>query len=1050
MEGILEKKKETSVFGGWQKKYFKVQNTVLNYYQKPKDAKPKGSIDLRETVEVLLDEGNARMFTIVTAKRQYTLKAPSPEECLLWVEILSAFNGMAEYPHSPIPIPEPVAKALQASLAFLLRHGINHEGLFRVCGSSTEIDILYFELIQGGYDALGRADIHVCAGVVKKMLQEMPETLLTNQLFYTIVNDAPPDHNKLNEAVHKLPDNNRHILELISQLMVDVCRNHEWTQMTSSNLAVCIGPSIGRKDVEEFVDYGKLFQSLIYDKDLIFYNRPEVDDDDDVTVDENESAEAPQLQKGWGHGEELEKKETPHVVIDEETEIQEVTHMSGMISRTPSELHRNSPPASPKSRSRRDSGALLEDQTEDRDQYSNEKASSSLATGDVDLSDSDEDDNAPLPTAHHERSSSHIPPPSSHLQLRTPPKPTTPRQGHDDAKILPPKTEAPTVVDAEPVSQSEKCKPAGSGSSEEAVKDPVVMSEDQLDDMLASIDDGEDAFDPADFGLDTNAETAFDDSDLPLSDFDEELDLGSPWSDDSVIAERTHNRATSLTVPSSSRVVSHEKRQDLHKDKSQKQRNVVATPRLDEAHHVGDDSSDFDSDNEPEIREPIPAPQAAVVGAAAVAVVAATGVAAAASFSQSGETKAEETTSSVEISSAAPTTPVAAAATPAASVSDRPSPTPAATPAGPTAVEVNELRANMELLEERNAQLIEVVESNRSSIDQLTETLLTTEGERDEARKSVASLQLQVNELSTELSSTRSKLKNAVSQRDSFRIKLNDSTRKLNNDDATIQEYEKRLAALADSKKSLSAQFSAEKEHHKEALEELQLQLAEMAAENKRITAKSKEEVRKNNEYQIMLTRLQQKESPNTDRLVKMEKDANAYQQAKDELVEVQQQLLDSVREKEELVAQLEEGGNRLRQSKAAGESAAHSHRAKITALEEESKAQKQTIALLRAQLSTAPSKQEGESSRDITFKAAGQSKGANGEGKSIPDLIQASAVLRKKLSESRSLLDSQLEHSQARLKQIEIRAKSSLHDSRRRLQQLSQGVRSTRRDLVQ
>ncbi|XP_054270590.1 rho GTPase-activating protein 7 isoform X2 [Macrosteles quadrilineatus] len=139
---------------------------------------------------------------------------------------------------------------IQAALTWLRTQAVDQVGLFRKPGvrsriqrlknlAETHTDDLSFEG-QQAYDV---------ADMVKQYFRELPEVLLTNKLSETFV--AIFQHVPVNlrtEAVQcallLLPDEHREALLTLLDFLYQVSMHSSTNQMTASNLAVCLAPSL--------------------------------------------------------------------------------------------------------------------------------------------------------------------------------------------------------------------------------------------------------------------------------------------------------------------------------------------------------------------------------------------------------------------------------------------------------------------------------------------------------------------------------------------------------------------------------------------------------------------------------------------------------------------------------------------------------------------------------------------------------------------------------------------------------------------------------------
>ena len=86
-QGYLQKK-SPSLFGGWQKRFFKVlDGKVIVYFEKENDQKAKGTIKLDEISDPEATEDKVFKFTL--EQRDFILKAESNEERDNWVKVIT-------------------------------------------------------------------------------------------------------------------------------------------------------------------------------------------------------------------------------------------------------------------------------------------------------------------------------------------------------------------------------------------------------------------------------------------------------------------------------------------------------------------------------------------------------------------------------------------------------------------------------------------------------------------------------------------------------------------------------------------------------------------------------------------------------------------------------------------------------------------------------------------------------------------------------------------------------------------------------------------------
>ncbi|KAA0196274.1 hypothetical protein HAZT_HAZT000815 [Hyalella azteca] len=143
----------------------------------------------------------------------------------------------------------PLPPVIMEALSYLHKSCSDQVGLFRKPGVRSRIQKLR-ELIDQGetvdFTTYGAYDV---ADMVKTYFRELPEVLLTNkisELFLAIFHYLP-EADRL-EAVQcgllMMPDENREALMTLLTFLAKIADNSSLNQMTASNLAVCLAPSL--------------------------------------------------------------------------------------------------------------------------------------------------------------------------------------------------------------------------------------------------------------------------------------------------------------------------------------------------------------------------------------------------------------------------------------------------------------------------------------------------------------------------------------------------------------------------------------------------------------------------------------------------------------------------------------------------------------------------------------------------------------------------------------------------------------------------------------
>ncbi|KAH7947000.1 hypothetical protein HPB52_007106 [Rhipicephalus sanguineus] len=167
------------------------------------------------------------------------------------------------------PVQHKVPLIIREILDHLRRHALQEEGILRVSGSALKIDALRSEL-ESCYNGsrnpeqigsvLSRFGVHEVAGLLKQLLRNLPEPLLTNKYAeaFLHVEGIPTlleQIKALNLLVLLLPEANRSTLLALVNFLADVTERDGRNRMSVQNVAMIIAPNLfapkRRKATEE-------------------------------------------------------------------------------------------------------------------------------------------------------------------------------------------------------------------------------------------------------------------------------------------------------------------------------------------------------------------------------------------------------------------------------------------------------------------------------------------------------------------------------------------------------------------------------------------------------------------------------------------------------------------------------------------------------------------------------------------------------------------------------------------------------------------------------
>ncbi|TRY88980.1 hypothetical protein DNTS_013349 [Danionella cerebrum] len=148
---------------------------------------------------------------------------------------------------------QPLPQSIQQAMRYLRSQCLDQVGLFRKSGVKSRIQALRqmnesCGTVGGGVNYEGQSAYDV-ADMLKQYFRDLPEPLLTSKMsetFLQIYQYVPKEHRlqAVRAAVLLLPDENREALQTLLCFLSDVTANVGENQMTCTNLAVCLAPSL--------------------------------------------------------------------------------------------------------------------------------------------------------------------------------------------------------------------------------------------------------------------------------------------------------------------------------------------------------------------------------------------------------------------------------------------------------------------------------------------------------------------------------------------------------------------------------------------------------------------------------------------------------------------------------------------------------------------------------------------------------------------------------------------------------------------------------------
>ncbi|XP_029932988.1 rho GTPase-activating protein 17a isoform X2 [Myripristis murdjan] len=143
-----------------------------------------------------------------------------------------------------------IALPIEACVMMLLETGMKEEGLFRIAAGASKLKKLKAALdcstsqLEEFY-----SDPHAVAGALKSYLRELPEPLMTFQLYdewiqASSVSDPDKRLQALWVVCDQLPKNNKNNLRYLVKFLAKLAQESEVNKMTPSNIAIVLGPNL--------------------------------------------------------------------------------------------------------------------------------------------------------------------------------------------------------------------------------------------------------------------------------------------------------------------------------------------------------------------------------------------------------------------------------------------------------------------------------------------------------------------------------------------------------------------------------------------------------------------------------------------------------------------------------------------------------------------------------------------------------------------------------------------------------------------------------------
>ncbi|XP_063059258.1 rho GTPase-activating protein 26-like [Engraulis encrasicolus] len=274
MEGYLFVQEKRSFVSTWVKYY-------CTYHREPKrvtmvlfDQKSGGKIGeeesfvLKSCIRRKTDSIEKRFcFDVEAVDRPgvITMQALSEEDRRLWMEAMDGrepvYNMNKDSQNEALAQLDVTGFNIVKKFIYAVEtRGIEEQGLYRIVGVNSRVQ----KLISLAMDPKTCADVELesteweiktITSAIKHYLRMLPAPLMTYQYQRSFIKAAKLDNpearvSEIHSLVHRLPEKNRQMLELLMKHLNNVANHHQQNLMTVANLGVVFGPTLLRPQEE--------------------------------------------------------------------------------------------------------------------------------------------------------------------------------------------------------------------------------------------------------------------------------------------------------------------------------------------------------------------------------------------------------------------------------------------------------------------------------------------------------------------------------------------------------------------------------------------------------------------------------------------------------------------------------------------------------------------------------------------------------------------------------------------------------------------------------
>ncbi|EFA86667.1 RhoGAP domain-containing protein [Heterostelium album PN500] len=212
------------------------------------------------------------------APKEETMELTSIEHCLFFG--ISLEESILRCKEKGVP------HLITICLEFLTLR-VNHEGIFRLSGSKTEIDKFQTQFDKGEINSVGQLDsfkVNEIAGLFKQYFRFTPDPIVPKKTIKKLmeIQSKPADQNEkisaLKHGVCHMDEPYYSVLYRCTELLTKIAENSKESLMTPSNLSIVFGVSWLRpeNELQQIADANTVVFHLISNFPQIFTKKPSV------------------------------------------------------------------------------------------------------------------------------------------------------------------------------------------------------------------------------------------------------------------------------------------------------------------------------------------------------------------------------------------------------------------------------------------------------------------------------------------------------------------------------------------------------------------------------------------------------------------------------------------------------------------------------------------------------------------------------------------------------------------------------------------------------